>query len=339
MDHLVQIPLSANTRLSALGHLSGDIEVLVEQEFRYVTFNMFLRHIYGDKVIVEACSSYENLFQLLQMSKLYLMDKLSDIVVKKISALNISMDSLLSSLETAGAYKNLDGFEHICSNVEKKVQATFCNQSSVYQYSFYKQHRLDNPRLVFALIDMMTDAKLSATAPNSILNGVKLHVAVKTKVMKTAAVKLVEPPRPQPIGHVVKFTKFYQLYKDNKEKNPELVNALIDLMPDFVIDESDSAQKEDVVCSNCLVPPTKCKNGQKINAVPHVGMRYLEVGRSAEASCKVHVALAYPNFHNALPGEVFITPKHTDEAKYGRGIARQWKYPNEASTVNYQCWF
>jgi len=230
-------PLSANAK--AEGDFSGSIEVITEKEFSYETFNTFIRHIYGDKEIVGSCTSFETLFQLLQMAWLYLVDRLAELVPQRINDLPITMDILLPTLETVMAYRNLDGFGYICESMERKIAATFSSLPMRDQHRFYKQHRQANPELVAALIQLIGGNKPAESEP-------ELEACMINK------------------------RKFYEFYLANHEARPDLVNALVDLMSDFVLEDFLEAEG----CGNCLMTLERCKNGQLLETVPHVGLRY-----------------------------------------------------------------
>lgn len=229
--------LSANAK--AEGDFSGSIEVITEKEFSFETFNTFIRHIYGDKDIVRNCTSFETLFQLLQMAWLYLIDKLAELVPQRINDLPITMDILLPTLETVLAYRNLDGFGYICESVDKKMAATFSCLPMRDQHRFYKQHRQTSPQLVGALINLIADNKPAEAEA-------ELEVCLVNK------------------------RKFYQFYQENQKDRPELVNALVDLMSDFVLEDFLELDG----CKNCLMTREECKHGKLLESVPHVGLRY-----------------------------------------------------------------
>jgi len=228
--------LSENAR--AEGDFSGSIEVIEEQEFSYETYYIFIRHIYGDKAIIKNCSSYETLLQLLQMANLYLIQKLADLVHKRITDLKMTIEILLPTLETALAYRKLDGFDNICDTVDKKIVATFSALPVIEQHRFYKQQRQDNPDLFAALIQLMAEKEPATSATQT-----------EAEVFSR---------------------KFHQFYQNNKEDKPEVVNTLVDLMCDFVLDVVEEAV---VGCTNCKMPAGKCKHGKQVDAVPHQGMK------------------------------------------------------------------
>ena len=170
------------------------------------------------------------------MAKLYLVQKLADLVHQRITELKMTMGILLPSLETALAYRKLDGFDNICNDIDEKIVATFSALPAGDQHRFYKQHRQDNPELVAALIQLMVEKEPAAS---------ETEAEVVTVNMR----------------------KFYKFYQAHKEEKPELVNALVDLMPDFVLGEL-------VGCTNCKMPKGNCKDGKDIDVVPHQGMRF-----------------------------------------------------------------
>jgi len=252
--------LSENAR--AEGDFSGSIEVIEEQEFSYETYYIFIRHIYGDKVIIKNCSSYETLLQLLQMANLYLVQKLADLVHKRITDLKMTMGILLPSLETALAYRKLDGFDNICDTVDKKIVATFSALPVIEQHRFYKLQRQDNPDLVAALIQLMAEKEPATSATQT-----EAEVASR---------------------------KFHHFYQNNKEDKPELVNALVDLMSDFVLGKVvECTPKEVVGCTNCKMPAGKCKHGKPLDAVPHQGMRFLFLGSICRVESVAFVFVAF----------------------------------------------
>ena len=190
------------------------------------------------QVIIKNCSSYETLLQLLQMANFYLIQNLADLVHQRIADLKMTMGILLPFLETALAYRKLDGFDNICDTVDKKIVATFSALPVIEQHRFYKQQRQDNPDLVAALIQLMAEKEPATSATQT-----EAEVASR---------------------------KFHQFYQNNKEDKPELVNALVDLMYDFVLDVVEEVV---VGCTNCKMPEGKCKHGKQVDAVPHQGMR------------------------------------------------------------------
>jgi len=242
-------PMSAHAR--ADGYLSSEMEYIEEKDFHYETFYIFIRHLYGDKDILNNCSSYSTLFQLLNMAKLYLIDKLGELVHQRIQNLEMSMEILLASLETVLAYRNLEGFKEICEKVTKEIVSTFSTLPNADQFRFYKDQRHDNPELVASLIDIMSAKNLAANA--------------------------------EPIEYTFDLRRFFQFYQENKEGQPEKVNALVDLMSDFVQNESEGQRnnrkvKHVEMCTNCVTPVEYCKDGQLVDVVPHPGLRYLYDG-------------------------------------------------------------
>ena len=168
------------------------------------------------------------------MAKLYLIDKLGELVNQRIANLKMSMEILLASLETVLAYRNLEGFKEICEKVTKEIVSTFSALPNAAQFRFYKEQRQDNPELVAALINIMSARKLSENA--------------------------------EPDLQMFDLNQFYQFYQDQKDEHPEQVKVLIDLMSSFV-------KKASIGCTNCVMPPGLCKDGQPIEVVPHPGMR------------------------------------------------------------------
>ena len=185
------------------------------------------------------------------MAKLYLIDKLGELVHQRIENLKMSMEILLASLETVLAYRNLEGFKEICEKVTKEIVSTFSALPNADQFRFYKDQRHDNPELVASLIDIMSAKNLAANA--------------------------------EPIEYTFDLRRFFQFYQENKEGQPEKVNALVDLMSDFVQNESEGQRnnrkvKHVEMCTNCVTPVEYCKDGQLVDVVPHPGLRYLYDG-------------------------------------------------------------
>jgi len=236
-------PLSANAR--ADGHLSGEVEVILEKQFDYETYNMFIRHIYGDKEIIQSCCSYGTLFPLLTMAKLYLIEKMVEVVEKRINDLKISMDIILSALEAVLAYRNLEGFKSICDCVGNKIVTTFSAQSNIEQHKFYKRNRQDNPELVDALIELMAEQKLDGSQSEEFC--------------------------------LVDLKRFYKFYRDNKKEQPEVVDSLVDLMSEFVLNGPECSILQR--CSNCRMPPGQCNHDKEVNrdVIPHPGMQFIGV--------------------------------------------------------------
>ena len=221
---------------------SGSVEIIEENDFPYKTYYMFIRHIYGDKEIIKNCCSYESLFQLLQMAKLYLIEKLSKLIELRITGLPITMDLLIPSLKTVLVYQKLEGFREICENVNRNIVDTFSALPLRDQYKFYKLQRQGSSEVVAALIALMAENVQSTPAETK-------HALC-----------------------TVDMSKFYKFYEDHKEEQPEYVKALFDVMSDFVLEDL----LEVVDCTNCLMPAGKCKNGKLFNAhpLPHQGMLY-----------------------------------------------------------------
>jgi len=148
-------PLSENAK--AEGLFFGGVEHVLEQKFSYETFNTFLQHIYGNKEIIKNCSNFEILFELLEMAKFHLIDKLTAVIQKKIEKLKVTMENLLLVLYLVDHYKNLCGFQEITAGLAKKISTRFGSLSCKEQNKFYKENRADNPDLVNALVDLMAE--------------------------------------------------------------------------------------------------------------------------------------------------------------------------------------
>ena len=132
------------------------------------------------------------------MAKLYLIDKLGELVNQRIANLKMSMEILLASLETVLAYRNLEGFKEICEKVTKEIVSTFSALPNAAQFRFYKEQRQDNPELVAALINIMSAKKLRADALPDVLT--------------------------YDLNH------FYRFYQEQKDGQPDQVKGMIDLM-------------------------------------------------------------------------------------------------------------
>jgi len=148
-------PLSENTKV---GDESADgIEHVTEGKYSYEAFDIFLQHVYGNKEIINDCSSFEILLELLEMSKLHLLESLTVAIEDRIDGLNVTMENILSVLNLYNHYKALDGFKAVTEALGVKIIAVFSKLSMKEQYKFQKLHRDDNPDLVIVLVDLMCD--------------------------------------------------------------------------------------------------------------------------------------------------------------------------------------
>ena len=184
---------------------------------------------------------------MLTMAKLYLIEKMVEVVEKRINDLKISMDIILSALEAVLAYRNLEGFKSICDSVGNKIVATFSAQSNIEQHKFYKRNRQDNPELVDALIELMAEQKLDGSQSEELC--------------------------------VVNLKRFYKFYRDNKKEQPEVVDSLVDLMSEFVLNGPECSIQAFIRCSNCRMPPGQCNHDKEVNSdvIPHPGMQFIGV--------------------------------------------------------------
>ena len=177
------------------------------------------------------------------MAQLYLLDNMADAVKERIDHLQVTMESILSVMEIVLVYRNLEGFKEICDKIRVKIVTILTALPTYDLHKFYKLHRQDNPDSVAALIEIMSETKLA-------------------------------PSEAKPEYHVFNLSKFYQFYQDHKDEQPELVNTLVDLMPDFVLEGPGS--KPAPICSNCRMPSWQCKDGKRVDVLPHASMQFMD---------------------------------------------------------------
>ena len=181
------------------------------------------------------------------MAKLYMMPELETSVLAKITSLKITLLFLLPTLRIVQVYKDLDGFENICNKVNKKIVACFGSISVKEQSQFYRRHRKLFPDLVPVLMALMANERTGGAAARS------NHCLVDSN----------------------RFYKFYQLHCNN----PDIVDVLDDIMCNFLLENADAARVdlEDLgitTCVNCRMPTERCKHGQLVEALPHVGLLF-----------------------------------------------------------------
>jgi len=139
------------------GEFPEGVEEIEESEFGFETFDIFVKHVYGDKEVIKNSSNYRILMELLQLSKLYFMTGLADLVATRIDELQVNMENLMEVLVTALHYKDIDGFVDVSDNAISKVIKVFSKLSSREQNKFYKENRKDYLDPVLSLIDLMAE--------------------------------------------------------------------------------------------------------------------------------------------------------------------------------------
>jgi len=219
---------------------SGLCDVIEETEFSYEVFHMFVRFLYGDKHIIHRSQDFQQLFELLHMAKTHQMSRLVEIVLQRIVHVEVTMETVLSSLEIARHYRNIIGLQDISESLTQKVISAASSISNKELHEFYSQHRADKPDMVFHLINLMPKIK----------NPVKHQFRLK--------------------------------------------------------------------CVNCKMPKDQCKDGQRINVVPHPWMRIRD---KAGNICSVDSITETK--HRTDWGEQIYNVR----LRWKDGDVRSWHYP------------
>jgi len=94
----------------------------------------------------------ELLFELLELAKYHLLEKLADAIQHRIITLKVTQENLLLLLNTATQYKHLEGFQDIAENVERKINLAFCRLSSKIQLLFCKEHHEENMDALYKVV-------------------------------------------------------------------------------------------------------------------------------------------------------------------------------------------
>jgi len=305
-------PLSANAK--AEGNFSGCIEVVKMKEFQYHVVFIFVRHIYGDKKIIKKCSSFVFLFELLDMAKKYLVEKMGDLILKRISEVDVTLETAFLALETSLQYKDLDGFEEISEVVDRKIVATLSALSRADQNKFYKQYQKDKPDLVFALIDLMSED--ISVEPET--NPEPTPVAKSETKLEPKAVIAEEP-----------------IWAETLSLAP---NAAAGVKPKTTKPKSAPHPRLKSVarfptCSNCLMQQIICKHGRPIDAVPHIGMKMINYLKD-----NVVVEAVMPTNGRGQDGEViFNVTLRGSPNQAGIRPVMHGKYPAEFQGDRYNC--
>jgi len=96
------------------GEFPEGVEEIEENEFGFETFDIFVKHVYGDKEVIKNSSNYRILMELLQLSKLYFMTGLADLVATRIDELQVNMENLMEVLVT------LQGHRWVCRRLRQR---------------------------------------------------------------------------------------------------------------------------------------------------------------------------------------------------------------------------
>jgi len=130
------------------GVFYDDIEVILEEEFSYASFNMFIRHIYGDKKVIKTCSSFDLLFEILKIAKHYHISKLEKIVKDIIEGLKVVKDRIIPALRASFQYKDLRGFGPLAQKIIVKVKYLASTMSKKSLGIVYSENEAAYPELV-----------------------------------------------------------------------------------------------------------------------------------------------------------------------------------------------
>ena len=212
------------------------------------------------------------------MAKLYLMEKLEQIIMDVIDNFKVTFENLLIAFETAQKYRDLDGFEDLSEGVTNKIKTLVVSMPHSNLHQFYDDNLDTHPDLIRALIRLLAvpdcdnclhpEANCKNGHPISVLP----HVGMMFKLLNTTHIVV------KVNATEAKTSAGKEIYNVHVGYDLSVLDRCTDVwkFPKAFGDQSRYFCTGGKDCSNCQNRLELCQDGRqfdRLKGLPHVGMR------------------------------------------------------------------
>jgi len=138
------------------------MEIVRIKEFSLQAFSACIDHEYGGENIVKTCTDHDLLFEMILVCKKYLLEELSQVIMRRILRIKISKENLFVILKVLEQFRGLLGFEKICADLNRMcLVATSRNfSSSMDVFKFWSNNRkIKDEVFIDSFLDQISEEK------------------------------------------------------------------------------------------------------------------------------------------------------------------------------------